>query len=95
MKLIQVEIGQQFLMQKENRLIGENNIAIHKFENGSSFNDNIKSVFYNKTDFIKNGIEKEINSSGFFKKNTKKEIGFISFKPESILIPYNINENYN
>lgn len=90
MKLIQVEIGQQFLMQKENRIIGENDIAIHKFENGYSLNDNIKSVFYNKSDFIKNSIEKEIDSSGFFKKNTKKEIGFISFKPESILIPHNI-----
>ena len=48
-----MEIGQKFLMQKENRKIEENEISIHLFEDGYIFSDNLKTTFYKKSLFTK------------------------------------------
>ena len=53
MKLAPMEIGQKFLMQKENRKIQENEVSIHLFEDGYIFSDNIKSNYYKKSLFTK------------------------------------------
>lgn len=90
MKLALMEIGQKFLMQKESRLIRENEISIHEFEDGYSFNNNLKSIFCSKALLKKNNLPKEIESIGL----NKKKISFISFSLQSNFIPFIIfNEN--
>ena len=80
-----MEIGQQFLMQKENKKIGENEISIHEFENGYSFNNNLKSIFYKKSFFTKKNVRKELESINLF----NNKISFVSFNPQSDFIPVN------
>ena len=57
-----MEIGQKFLMQKENRKIQENEVSIHLFEDGYIFSDNIKSTYYKKSLFTKKIKPSEIES---------------------------------
>jgi len=83
MKLVLMEIGQKFLMQKENRIIKENEISIHEFENGYILSNNSKSTFYKKSLFSKNNIPNEIE----FIDLNKIKISFISFNNPSNLVP--------
>ena len=83
MKLVLMEIGQKFLMQKENRIIKENEISIHEFENGYILSNNSKSTFYKKSLFSNNNIPNEIE----FIDLNKIKISFISFNNPSNLVP--------
>jgi len=83
MKLVLMEIGQKFLMQKENRIIKENEISIHEFENGYILSNNSKSTFYKKSLFSNKNIPNEIE----FIDLNKIKISFISFNNLSNLIP--------
>ena len=62
MKLVPMEIGQKFLMQKENRKIQENEVSIHLFEDGYIFSDNFKTTFYKKSLFTKRTKPSELES---------------------------------
>ena len=84
MKLALMEIGQKSLMQKENRLIRENEVSIHEFEDGYSFSDNLKSIFYNKSSLAKKNIKKELESINL----NKNKLSFVSFNKRSNLIPF-------
>ena len=88
-------IGQQFLMQEENRVFGLNEISIHKFKNGFSFNDNLRSIYFQTSSFVTKEIDELLKSLDFFKNKEKGEISFVSFNPQSILIPFQLyNENF-
>jgi len=83
MKLALMEIGQKFLMQKENRIIQENEISIHLFKDGYIFVDNLKSTFYKKSLFTKKSIPGEIKSVNL----NETKVSFISFNNKSHFIP--------
>jgi len=70
-------------MQKENRIIKENEISIHEFENGYILSNNSKSTFYKKSLFSDKNIPNEIE----FIDLNKIKISFISFNNLSNLIP--------
>ena len=78
-----MEIGQKSLMQKENRIIGENEISIHEFEDGYAFSDNLKSIFYSKSSLTKKTVKKELESINL----NKNKLSFVSFNKRSHLIP--------
>tara|TARA_B100001250_G_scaffold220686_1_gene189304 strand:- start:619 stop:1410 length:792 start_codon:yes stop_codon:yes gene_type:complete len=79
-----MEIGQKSLMQKENRLIKENEISIHEFEDGYSFTDNLKSIFYSKSSLTKKKIKKKLESINL----NKNKLSLVSFSKQSNLIPF-------
>ena len=66
-------------MQKENRLIRENEVSIHEFEDGYSFSDNLKSIFYNKSSLTKKNIKKKLESINL----NKNKLSFVSFNKRS------------
>ena len=78
-----MEIGQKFLMQKENRKIEENEISIHLFEDGYIFSDNFKTTFYKKSLFTKRTKPSELESINL----NKIKVSFISFNKISLFIP--------
>ena len=84
MQLALMEIGQKSLMQKENRIIGENEISIHEFEDGYAFNDNLKSIFYSKSSLTKKNVKKELKSINL----NQNKLSFVSFNKRSNLIPF-------
>ena len=83
MKLVPMEIGQKFLMQKENRKIQENEVSIHLFEDGYIFSDNLKTTFYKKSLFTKKTKPSELESINL----NKIKVSFISFNKISLFIP--------
>ena len=70
-----MEIGQKFLMQKENRKIQENEVSIHLFEDSYIFSDNVKSAYYKKSLFTKKVKPSEIESINL----NETKVSFISF----------------
>jgi len=90
MKLAQMEIGQKFLMQKENRKIQKNEVSIHLFEDGYIFSDILKSTFYKKSLFTKKIKPSEIESINL----NETKVSFLSFNKISLFVPAIIyNEN--
>ncbi len=83
MKLVPMEIGQKFLMQKENRKIQENEVSIHLFEDSYVFSDNVKSTYYKKSLFTKKVKPSEIESINL----NETKVSFISFNKTSVFVP--------
>ena len=70
-------------MQKENRIIRENEVSIHIFEDGYIFSDNLKSTFYKKSLFTKKNQPSEIESINF----NETKVSLVSFNKSSFFIP--------